>query len=215
MVDIFLGGGGWVSEKWIFFGYDEIVDISFWVITLVNYFGDHLCTFQGFFKVKVQNWNSYWGGGVLISFGVCLIFLIMFLGKTVDARSKPINQEKIRGPPPPPNPGGLPSQQFSLIYATDWPTSLEEESGHACCPFQGSGSVCCKLELYLVLLTLCERFLCFAQWLLLLQCSHRLEKYLNIQDCLEKSLKNPQKALKSPWISHLQYSLNLSGQWQV
>ena len=41
------------------------------------------------------------------------------------------------------------------------------------------------------------------------QGSHRLEKYLNIQDCLEKSLKikfalkvleKHSKALKSPWI---------------
>ena len=54
-----------------------------------------------------------------------------------------------------------------------------------------------------------------------LQGSHRLEKYLNIQDCLEKSLKikfalklkstwkhSLTKALKSPWIVPLTGGFN-------
>ena len=53
--------------------------------------------------------------------------------------------------------------------------------------------------------------------LTVIQGSHRLEKYLNIQDCLEMSLKiefalkvleNHSKALKSPWI--LLFSVQLS-----
>ena len=52
------------------------------------------------------------------------------------------------------------------------------------------------------------------------QGSHRLEKYLNIQDCLEKSLKikfalkstgkNTQKHLKVPEFYHLQEDSTLS-----
>ena len=46
-----LGVEGGFRKMNIFGGisYDEIVDILFGVIALVNYFGGHLYTFQGFF----------------------------------------------------------------------------------------------------------------------------------------------------------------------
>ena len=102
----FLGGWGGGSEKWIFWGYEDFLDVILEFITKLNYIKRlFLFVLGSFLKVKVQNGGYFWG---LVKFQILFwgawnswYFFCGGGGWTVDARPEPTYEEKVRVPPPP------------------------------------------------------------------------------------------------------------------
>ena len=89
-----------ISEKRLFLGYDDFVDILEGTIAKLDYILGHFYVFRVFLKAKVQNGNNFWGCSNLNTFLGCLISLI-FLGINRRCWVHAYVLRKIENTPPP------------------------------------------------------------------------------------------------------------------